>query len=250
MGTDRVRFKFLFPLLVFMSVADCGVALVPRMTVKIPPQTETEVFRLNLLSGDARRLYGINVGVMNSVDRLIGAQIGMINVAENASGVQIGWINNSTPKRVALKIGLFNFDFFLDRERIPRPTDAERENKNQTEKALSLSIGIVNFFSGKFNLGLFNGGEGFNLGLFNLHEGNAANFGLINFRTESNFRNRKEDDSTISFGILNSGTYKEELQFGVVNYCPNNTIPILIVANYCSQPALKDKDSLLDVSPY
>ncbi|EMO58045.1 hypothetical protein LEP1GSC161_2552 [Leptospira santarosai str. CBC1416] len=205
------------------------------MTAKIPPETETEVFRLNLFYGAAHSLYGANLGLMNLVNRLIGVQIGIVNVAENSSGVQVGLINNSTTEYAALKIGLFNFDFFLDRG-MPGPTPYEGYEKKQKSKTgIGISIGIVNFFSGKFNVGFFNGGEGFNLGLVNWTARNTVNVGIVNTHANPYLLGPKDDELTISFGIFNSGTHTEEIQIGIVNYCPNNTIPVMIIANYCSK---------------
>ncbi len=39
-------------LLICVASSNCGFALTPRITVKIPPQTQTEIFRLNLLLGE------------------------------------------------------------------------------------------------------------------------------------------------------------------------------------------------------
>ncbi|EMO78062.1 hypothetical protein LEP1GSC127_3591 [Leptospira kirschneri str. 200801925] len=43
-----------------------------------------------------------------------------------------------------------------------------------------------------------------------------------------------KEKRAISLGFFNSGSDKEEFQIGIINYCPNNTIPIMLVANYCS----------------
>ncbi|WP_428977221.1 LA_2272 family surface repeat-containing protein [Leptospira borgpetersenii] len=38
----------------------------------------------------------------------------------------------------------------------------------------------------------------------------------------------------VNIGIVNiSETHQKQFQIGIINYCPNNTIPIMIVANYC-----------------
>ncbi|WP_409254638.1 LA_2272 family surface repeat-containing protein [Leptospira borgpetersenii] len=38
-------------------------------------------------------------------------------------------------------------------------------------------------------------------------------------------------------GIVNiSETHQKQFQIGIINYCPNNTFPIMIMANYCSKP--------------
>ncbi|WP_407936688.1 LA_2272/LA_2273 family lipoprotein [Leptospira santarosai] len=227
---------FPFPFFLIASwifVGNCGVALTSETYVKVPPKTETEVFRLNLLYGEAHSLYGANLGLMNLVNRLIGVQIGIVNVAENSSGVQVGLINNSRPMYAALKIGLFNFNFFLDRGMSGQPPyeGYKEKNEDQTGKG-GASIGILNFFSGKFNVGFFNVGEGFNLGLVNWTARDTLNVGIVNIHADKILINPKYDALTVSFGIFNSGKYTKELQIGIVNYCPNNTIPVMIIANY------------------
>ncbi|MBM9501549.1 hypothetical protein JWG44_14950 [Leptospira sp. 201903071] len=236
------QFSILLVSFCWILFYNCGIALTPRLTAKIPPKTGTEVFRLNLLSGEVSHLYGINLGGLNSVDHLIGTQIGIVNVAENSIGIQAGLLNNSNPTYGTLKIGLFNFNFFLDRG-MPRPgpyedydqeQEQEQENKNRDQKNFGLSIGVANVMSGKFNFGLFNWAEGLNVGFVNLNEGSSVNLGIVNIG--SNAEVPPEKKRAISFGIFNLGSKKEEFQIGIVNYCPNKTIPIMIIANYCSKP--------------
>ncbi|EMO33310.1 hypothetical protein [Leptospira santarosai] len=62
--------------------------------------------------------------------------------------------------------------------------------------------------SGKLKLGLFNMGNDINLGIVNLHS---------------------DIKWTISIGAVNIGD-EGNLQIGIVNYCPNNTIPVMIIA--------------------
>ncbi|WP_441006939.1 LA_2272/LA_2273 family lipoprotein [Leptospira santarosai] len=52
----------------WIFVGNCGVALTSETYVKVPPKTETEVFRLNLLYGEVDNLYGFNVGLYNHID--------------------------------------------------------------------------------------------------------------------------------------------------------------------------------------
>ncbi|MFQ3968900.1 LA_2272/LA_2273 family lipoprotein, partial [Leptospira borgpetersenii] len=89
-----MKFPILF-LSFYWLFHNCGVALTPKATVKIPPQTETEVFRLNLLHGDTKNLYGLNVGIFNFVYyNMIGAQVGIVNSSSNkTSGWQFAIIN-------------------------------------------------------------------------------------------------------------------------------------------------------------
>ncbi|EKP15464.1 LA_2272 family surface repeat-containing protein [Leptospira borgpetersenii] len=40
---------------------------------------------------------------------------------------------------------------------------------------------------------------------------------------------------SFSIGAINIGSSRSiGLQIGIINYCPNNTIPIMIMANYCT----------------
>ncbi|EQA62698.1 hypothetical protein LEP1GSC062_2847 [Leptospira alexanderi serovar Manhao 3 str. L 60] len=66
-------------------------------TIKISPKTETEIFRLNLLYGASKNLYGINVGLLNYIkENLVGFQIGGVNVVDGkAYAAQIGLFNQS-----------------------------------------------------------------------------------------------------------------------------------------------------------
>ncbi|WP_232422625.1 LA_2272/LA_2273 family lipoprotein [Leptospira santarosai] len=172
------------------------------MTAKIPPETETEVFRLNLLYGEVDNLYGFNVGLYNHIDEMIGAQIGILNTVHDPIGIQIGAINGVIAVhdiQTGLKIGFFNFGFILESN---NPVDYLPKYRK-----ISASVGLVNMMNGKLKLGLFNMGNGINLGIVNLHS---------------------DDRWTVSIGAVNIGKYGNHLQIGIVNYCPNNTIPVMI----------------------
>ncbi|WP_155717925.1 LA_2272/LA_2273 family lipoprotein [Leptospira noguchii] len=232
-----VNFSNIFIISCCVFVFNCGFALTPKGTITIPRKTDIEVLRLNLLYGETYNVFGLNLGLFNFIrDNLIGVQIGIVNEAENASGLQIGLLNNSNPTYGALKVGFLNTNFFLDRG-MPHPFHEDEKVKNQAVKDLALSIGAVNMMSGRFNLGLFNWGEGLNVGLVNMNEGNSLNLGIVNIGTTLELSPKEKQ--AISFGIFNSGSHKEEFQIGIINYCPNNTIPIMIVANYCSSPSSK-----------
>ncbi|EMO03447.1 hypothetical protein LEP1GSC116_2454 [Leptospira interrogans serovar Icterohaemorrhagiae str. Verdun HP] len=81
---------------------NCGVALTSEKTIKIPPKTQTEVFRLNLIHGNVENLYGLNVGIFNSVNNsMIGAQVGIVNLSDkNTYGWQFAIINMAEKKRI------------------------------------------------------------------------------------------------------------------------------------------------------
>ncbi|WP_050554156.1 LA_2272 family surface repeat-containing protein, partial [Leptospira borgpetersenii] len=50
------------------------------------------------------------------------------------------------------------------------------------------------------------------------------------------FRNANfQEGLSFSIGAINIGSSRSiGLQIGIINYCPNNTIPIMIMANYCT----------------
>ncbi|MBF3376641.1 LA_2272/LA_2273 family lipoprotein [Leptospira borgpetersenii] len=217
-------------LLICVASSNCGFALTPRITVKIPPQTQTEIFRLNLLLGEVGKLYGINLGGMNYAHRLIGTQVGIVNISEESIGILFGLLNNSGSYGT-LKIGFLNTNFFLDRG-MPQPHRSyENEEKEKIVDDLALSIGAVNLMSGRFNLGLFNWGEGLNVGIVNTNEGRSVNFGIVNIGTKLEVRPKEK--SAISFGIVNTGTNRNELQIGVLNFCEKGLLPFMIGINYC-----------------
>ncbi|AXR61437.1 LA_2272/LA_2273 family lipoprotein [Leptospira mayottensis] len=229
--SETMKNKFTFtPFVLFFSswifASNCGFALTPRITVKIPPQTQTEIFRLNLLLGEVRELYGINLGGMNYAHSLIGTQVGIINISEESIGILFGLLNNSGSYGT-LKIGFLNTNFFLDRGMPPY----ENEGKEKIVDDLALSIGAVNLMSGRFNLGLFNWGAGLNVGIVNTNEGRSVNFGIVNIGTKLEVYPKEKP--AISFGIVNTGTNRNELQIGVLNFCEKGLLPFMIGINYC-----------------
>lgn len=194
----------------WILLCNCGVALTPRLTAKIPKDTSTELVRINLISGEAGNIYGLNLGLANIVQHdLIGAQIGIINGATNASGIQVGLVNNATPAYGLLKIGVLNLNFFLDSGRSPVEKTLESSDR-RIKGDTGLSIGIANVASGRMNIGLFNYGYGWNIG-------------AINWNGES---------SAVSLGVINLGE-KENLQIGILNFCKEGPLPFMIVLNYC-----------------
>ncbi len=46
-----------------------------------------------------------------------------------------------------------------------------------------------------------------------------------------------------NLGLMNFVGHLIGAQIGIVNYCPNNTIPVMIIANYCSEPKSKSSPS-------
>ncbi|EMJ93630.1 LA_2272/LA_2273 family lipoprotein [Leptospira alstonii] len=207
-------------LILCLFVYHCGVALTPKATVKIPRETNTEIFRLNLFHGEVETLYGMNIGLVNIiVSRMIGTQIGLLNSVNysEGKGFQVGILNNSGFGYYGLKLGIFNFNFSFFGDPMPGSKVEEERRKIAT----ALSIGMFNF-NNAFNIGIFNVGRGINVGVFNA--GASFSLGVVNGSGEPG----------LSVGAINIGS-NGNLQIGIVNYCPNNTIPIMIIANYCAK---------------
>ncbi|AXR69002.1 LA_2272/LA_2273 family lipoprotein [Leptospira mayottensis] len=200
-----VLFLFVVSILFF----DCGVALTPKTTVKIPPKTNIEVFRLNIFHGEVENLYGLNLGIVNIIKgHMIGTQIGLLNSAESESrkknlSLQIGILNNSDNNYYGVKFGIFNVEIF----RLGDPMPGSELEKERKKIGAVLSIGLFNTMGG-FNIGILNSGSVFNLGIVNFGE-TGFNVGIVNFGEEKQF------------------------QIGVLNFCKNGPVPIMIVVNYC-----------------
>lgn len=201
----------------WILICNCGVALTPRLTAKVPADARTELVRINLFYGEAGNVYGLNLGLANIVEHdLIGAQIGIINGATKASGIQIGLVNNSTPAYGLLKIAALNLNFFLDSGR--RSVEESPESRDRRMKGdAGLSIGIANIASGRMNIGFFNYGYGWNLGAINWND----------------------EGSAVSLGVINLGE-KENFQIGILNFCKDGPIPFMIVVNYCNSNSTRD----------
>ncbi|WP_061235827.1 LA_2272/LA_2273 family lipoprotein [Leptospira weilii] len=203
---------------------NCGLGGYNGEIIKVPFNTKTEVIRVNLVYGEVHNLYGLNIGLINSVyNRLIGAQVGIINSSKNKTGgTQIGLINHADEGIIiqiggangfqgydgaALQIGLYN-------------TKNDRDNKG-----LSLSIGGWNQNTIGGATGFVNQNTiGLNLGIFNF-ESKGFNLGFINDHSKG-----------LSIGIVNTGEDRDFL-IGIFNFCTEGPFPIMIVLNYCSKPA-------------
>ncbi|EMK09592.1 hypothetical protein LEP1GSC066_2639, partial [Leptospira sp. serovar Kenya str. Sh9] len=193
---------------------------------------------LNLLHGDTKNLYGLNVGIFNFVYyNMIGAQVGIVNSSSNkTSGWQFAIINmaeknglfkiqtgianllSGTQKDSAgLQVGILNLgtNLFPDIE------------LNKRRGGFYLTIGVGNYETNGLTIGAINlSSKGMNVGIFN-RDTEGFNLGITNFQEGLSF----------SIGAINIGSSKSiGLQIGIINYCPNNTFPIMIMANYCSKP--------------
>ncbi|WP_081101374.1 LA_2272/LA_2273 family lipoprotein [Leptospira borgpetersenii] len=61
----RTFIHSVFIILFCPIIFDCEAALTPKATVKLSPQTKTEILRVNLLYGERNHLYGLNLGLVN-----------------------------------------------------------------------------------------------------------------------------------------------------------------------------------------
>ncbi|MDL5245312.1 hypothetical protein QRD38_05775 [Leptospira weilii] len=205
-------FYTLFLFIVLISLFDCGVALTPKLTAKLPPETETEVLRFNVFHGEIENLYGLNLGIVNIIkDRLIGAQIGLLNSADSKNrkkniGLQVGILNNSDSNYYGLKLGIFNVEIFRLGDSMP----GSEVEKDREKIGAVLSIGLFNATQGFVNVGIFSGGSVFNLGIVNFGA-SGFNLGIVNFGEERQF------------------------QIGFLNVCPKNrVVRFMLIANYCT----------------
>src|SRR5690348_2646509 len=95
--------KYLFIILSLISLLifslNCGVGGLrgEKSFVRAPAKTETELVRVNLLYGEVNKLYGVNLGVINTVkDRLVGVQVGGVNFSDGKTyGAQLSLYNEA-----------------------------------------------------------------------------------------------------------------------------------------------------------
>ncbi|WP_080634840.1 LA_2272/LA_2273 family lipoprotein [Leptospira weilii] len=218
-------FYTLFLFIVLISLFNCGVALTPKLTAKLPPETETEVFRLDVFHGEVKNLYGINLGIVNIIkDRLIGAQIGLLNSADSKNrkkniGLQVGILNNSDSNYYGLKLGIFN----------------------QSEGGFTIQTGAVNQVESKgkgnggIQLGFYNEvtlkqsgnqimGDGtyFTAGVYN-YGGGGVKIGLFNSSPRG---------IGLSVGVINTGK-EDNFLIGILNFCEHGFPSVMIGFNYC-----------------
>ncbi|EMM73199.1 hypothetical protein M9Y82_02735 [Leptospira weilii] len=224
---------YLFFLLFWIATTNCGFALTPRITTRIPPKTETEVFRLNLLYGELENLAGLNVGIFNMVDRMIGGQIGIVNYSPKKTyGAQVAVVNIASDKGAGIQAGIVNYS-----EGDSRGLQAGIVNIGNKRTGFDLTIGAgnydtkglmigaFNFYSTGVNIGILNEkASGFNLGALNI-KGGGVNVGILNGGTG------------VHIGLINASGEEETdeptIQFGFLNFCGKGTFPVMIGFNYC-----------------
>ncbi|AOP34212.1 hypothetical protein A0128_10350 [Leptospira tipperaryensis] len=218
----------------WILLSNCGLALTPRITTKIPPKTETEVFRLNLIYGEVKTLAGINVGLLNEVqENLYGAQLGIVNFSEGKTyGFQVAIVNAAKNKGFGIQAGIVN-STNGDSKGIQAGIinlGGDKQGYDLTigvgnYKTSGLMIGVTNLSSQGINLGALNeNSQGFNLGVLNI-QGSGVNVGIFN------------GGSGVHIGLFNSAGEDEAepptMQFGLLNFCGKGRFPVMIGFNYC-----------------
>ncbi|MCL8312370.1 hypothetical protein M9Y90_17105 [Leptospira interrogans] len=207
-------------------VCHCAFALTPKTTLEIFPNTNSEFFRFNLIYGEVQNLYGLNIGTVNEIKgRMIGAQVGIFNKSTGqTTGLQLAVINVSGEKLLGIQVGLVNY---IEGASVGLQAGIVNLGKDRSS-GVELTIGLVNYKTGGIMIGAINlSSKGINVAVINKNT-EGFNLGIINL----------QEGSAFSIGAVNIGSSRDVgFQIGIINYCPNNTIPIMLVANYCSSPS-------------
>ncbi|EMY79091.1 hypothetical protein LEP1GSC060_0939 [Leptospira weilii serovar Ranarum str. ICFT] len=228
-------FILLFPICI---LANCGIGFYQKNAINMPIRstssdyrgsstTEMEFLRINIIDGQVETLYGMNVGIANTVkDGMVGLQAGLYNeVSGTAAGIQVGIVNSNTNGIFGIQIGGINSGRSFTR------------GSKSGNLGIGISAGAVNFATFGVNVALFNFGVGLNVGVANY--GAGASIGIVNYG--SGFKlgilnvDEERRDGFLNIGVINLGRQGSGIQIGIINYCPNDTIPIMILANYCSK---------------
>ncbi|AVV80368.1 LA_2272/LA_2273 family lipoprotein [Leptospira santarosai] len=222
-------YAFLFALCV--SIFGCGVALTPRQTAKIPPKTETEVFRLNLFDGEVKNLYGVNIGLLNRVlENLVGLQVGGANVADGKTSVQVGGRAVRENKEVYVaQIGGVNI---AD----GNVYAAQVGFLNKSAGGFTIQTGVANMVesesktNGGLQLGIYNevtegnriSDKGYYVtaGVYNNGGKGGVKIGVLNI-----------SPSGLSIGAINVGE-SDNFLIGILNFC-DDFPTVMIGFNYC-----------------
>ncbi|RHX79966.1 hypothetical protein EHQ05_13610 [Leptospira yasudae] len=218
----KISFLSLTQWMMLLFLLNCGVTgfTNEHSVVRVPVKTETEVFHANLLHGEVKNLYGLNLGIVNIIkERLIGFQVGGANVSEGKTyGAQVGVIYNSAKKGgFTVQAGIAN-----KVEDGGAGVQVGIYNKGEN-KGLFITAGAYNRGGSGASVGLIND-EGFGLNVGGFNYGYGVNVGVIN------------SGKGLSIGALNIGE-DGNLQIGILNFCTEGPFPIMIVLNYCSKPA-------------
>lgn len=147
----KITAKFLILLLL---VTNCGLSFNNTKQLSIPKDSEARVLQINLKEGRIKKLYGINFGIFNKVEKgAIGLQLGASNEGSLSSGFLIqggGWNFGGS-----LQIGGLNMLGIFQ-------------------------AGIINF-AGGIQIGIMNMGNIFQVGVYNVSGGTyTMQIGIIN----------------------------------------------------------------------
>ncbi|MDI7196897.1 hypothetical protein QMM61_09310 [Leptospira santarosai] len=240
-------YAFLFTLCV--SIFDCGIALTPRLTAKIPPKTETEVFRLNLFDGEVKNLYGVNIGLLNRVlENLIGLQIGGANVADGKMSAQsvhvggravrenkevyvaqIGGVNIADGNVYAAQVGFLNKSAggFTIQTGVANMVESENNTNGGLQLGIYNEVTEGNLGSRISDNGYYvtagvynNGGGGVKIGVLNNGGKGGVKIGVLNI-----------SPSGLSIGAINVGE-SDNFLIGILNFC-DDFPTVMIGFNYC-----------------
>ncbi|MDV6237115.1 hypothetical protein CH379_015900 [Leptospira ellisii] len=245
-------FKPPFYVPIFLScifVFNCGFALTPKITTKIPPKAETEVFRFNLLYGEVQTLAGLNLGVVNSVlNNSYGGQVGIVNLAEHDSyggqiaivnfadgksyGLQLAVVNAAKNKGLGIQAGVVNYASGNS-----NGIQAGIVNIGENKNGYDLTIGAGNYKTTGFVVGAFNiSSHGVNVGGWN-ENSSGLNVGAVNLQSNGISVGILNGGSGIHIGLINAAGEDESepptMQFGLLNFCGKGRFPVMIGFNYC-----------------
>ncbi|PJZ52639.1 LA_2272/LA_2273 family lipoprotein [Leptospira adleri] len=224
----------LFWLLLWVAVSNCGLALTPRLTTKIPPKTETEFLRLNLIYGEVKTLAGVNVGLLNEVqENLYGAQLGIVNFSEGKTyGFQIAVVNAAKNKGFGIQAGIVN-----STNGDSKGIQAGIINLGSDKQGYDLTIGVGNYKTSGLMIGATNlSSQGINIGALN-ENSSGVNLGALNIQGSGVNIGIFNGGTGVHIGLINSAGEDENeeptMQFGLLNFCGKGRFPVMIGFNYC-----------------
>lgn len=223
-----------FFLLLWITASNCGLALTPRITTKIPPKTETEVLRLNLIYGEVKTLAGVNLGLLNEVqENLYGAQLGIVNFSDGKTyGFQVAVFNAAKNKGFGIQAGIVN-----STDGDSKGIQAGIINLGSDKRGYDLTIGVGNYKTSGLMLGVTNlSSQGINLGALN-ENSSGVNLGVLNIQGSGVSIGVFNGGSGVHIGLFNSAGEDEAepptMQFGLLNFCGKGRFPVMIGFNYC-----------------
>ncbi|ASV11744.1 LA_2272/LA_2273 family lipoprotein [Leptospira santarosai] len=240
---NRLFLCYAFLFILCVSIFDCGIALTPRLTAKIPPKSETEVFRVNLFDGEVKNLYGVNIGLLNRVlENLVGLQVGGANVADGKTSVQvggptvrenkevyvaqIGGVNIADGNVYATQVGFLNKSVggFTIQTGVANMVESESKTNGGLQLGIYNEVTEGNRISDKgyyVTAGVYNnGGGGVKIGVLNNGGKGGVKIGILNI-----------SPSGLSIGAINVGE-RDNFLIGILNFC-DDFPTVMIGFNYC-----------------